>query len=121
MVQRPAGSGLVYSTDGGGRMCPRCRQAVAACTCAAAAAAAAVPAPGKVRLTLESKGRGGKAVTLVRGLPLPPDELQRLAQALRGACGCGGTLKDGVVELQGDQRGPATAFLAQRGLAPQGG
>mgnify|MGYP000567781716 CR=1 FL=1 len=110
--------GLVYSTDSG-RMCPACRRPLAQCTCRAA------PQPpagdGIVRVGRETKGRGGKAVTLVRGLPLPPDELQRLAQALRGACGCGGTLKDGVVELQGDQRGPATAFLAQRGLAPQGG
>ena len=115
---RSGSGGLVYSTDSG-RMCPTCRRPVADCVCKAPAAPPA--GDGVVRVSRETKGRGGKAVTLVRGLPLPPDELQRLAQALRGACGCGGTLKDGVVELQGDQRGPATAFLAKRGLAPRGG
>jgi len=119
MQSRSAGSALVYATDGGGRMCPVCRHAVSACRCRAVAAP--VPAPGKTRVVLENKGRGGKTVTVVRGLPLPPDEVQALGKALRTACGCGGTVKDGVVELQGDQRIPAIAFLRQRGVLPAAG
>lgn len=67
-------------------------------------------------MALESKGRGGKSVTVVRGLPLAPDALAALAKALRTACGCGGTVKDGVVEVQGDQRAKVQAFLAERGF-----
>ncbi|HET7795928.1 MAG TPA: translation initiation factor Sui1 [Rhizobacter sp.] len=89
---------LVYSTDSG-RMCPGCRQPVAACTCKQKAA---LLGDGKVRVSRETKGRGGKAVTLVRGLPLEADALATLGKQLRTACGTGGTVKDGVVELQGD-------------------
>jgi translation initiation factor 1 len=78
----------------------------------------AIPAPGRTRVALENKGRGGKSVTVVRGLALAPDALLVLARELRTACGCGGTVKDGVVELQGDQRARALAFLAERGYLP---
>ena len=61
--------GLVYSTDGG-RMCPACRQPQAACRCSAATPLP--PTDGIVRVSRETKGRGGKAVTLVRGLVLDP-------------------------------------------------
>jgi translation initiation factor 1 len=59
---------LVYSTETG-RMCPACGQPVAACVCRAQAAGA-VLGDGKVRVSRQSKGRGGKTVTLVKGLPL---------------------------------------------------
>ena len=91
--------GLVYSTDAG-RMCPVCRQPVASCVCRQAARPA--NGDGIVRVTRESKGRGGKTVTLVRGLALDDEALAALAKRLRSACGAGGTLKDGVVEVQGD-------------------
>lgn len=95
-----AAGGLVYSTDLG-RTCPVCRQAVGACRCPLPGAA--VPAgDGTVRVSRETAGRGGKAVTLVRGLALPPDALAALAKRLRAACGAGGTVKAGVVEIQGD-------------------
>jgi len=94
--------GLVYSTDAG-RMCPDCRKPVAQCSCAADRAAAAVPAGGGiVRVSRETKGRGGKAVTLVKGAPLPAAELAQLGKQLKAACGTGGTVKDGVIEVQGD-------------------
>ncbi|WP_075791617.1 translation initiation factor Sui1 [Massilia putida] len=93
-----ANSGLVYSTDGG-RMCPECRRPVASCTCKAAA----VPAgDGVVRVSRQTKGRGGKSVTLVKGLALDAAALASLGKHLRTACGCGGTVKDGVIEVQGD-------------------
>lgn len=92
--------GLVYSTDGG-RMCPECRQVLAQCICKAAAKTA--PAgDGVVRVSRETKGRGGKSVTLVRGLALDPLALAVLGKQLRTACGSGGTVKDGVIEVQGE-------------------
>jgi len=99
-MRKAAAGGLVYSTDGG-RMCPVCRQPVVACTCRATAQA--VPAgDGVVRVSRETKGRGGKAVTLARGMRLDADALAALGKRLRTACGSGGTVKDGVVEVQGD-------------------
>jgi translation initiation factor 1 len=100
-MRKNGGGGLVYSTDGG-RMCPACRQPVAACQCRTAR-----PAPagdGVVRVSRETGGRGGKAVTVVRGLALPPAELAALGKRLKASCGSGGTVKDGVIEVQGDHR-----------------
>ena len=102
---------LVYSTDSG-RMCPGCRQPVAACVCKKRA----VPAgDGKVRVSRETKGRGGKTVTLVRGLPLEADALATLGKQLRTACGTGGAVKDGVIELQGDHVERVMASLKDGG------
>lgn len=80
-------------------MCPDCRRPVGNCTCAAAAAPIG---DGKVRVCRDSKGRGGKTVTVVRGLPLDATALAGLGKELRAACGSGGTAKDGVIEIQGD-------------------
>ena len=112
-MRRPATGGLVYSTDSG-RMCPACRQALADCTCRSAAAAAAV-GNGQVRVSRETQGRGGKAVTVVRGLALGADALQALGKRLRSACGVGGTCKDGVLELQGDHVEHVLALLLAEG------
>lgn len=91
--------GLVYSTDNG-RMCPDCRQPVDRCVCRQAAPVAV--GDGTVRVAREKKGRGGKTVTLVRGLALESAALQAMARQLKAACGSGGTVADGVVEIQGD-------------------
>jgi len=108
---------LVYATDAGGRICPGCSQPVAQCECAQRARAAKLLAgDGIVRVSRETSGRGGKAVTVVRGVPLPEAELQALAKALKAACGSGGTLKDGVIEVQGDHRDRVVAHLSARGL-----
>ena len=90
--------GLVYSTESG-RMCPNCRQPAAACTCKAGTAPIG---DGNVRVSRQTKGRGGKAVTLVKGLALDAAALAALGKQLRTACGSGGTVKDGVIEVQGD-------------------
>jgi len=82
-------------------MCPACRRPVAQCVCARARAAQP-PADGIVRVSRETKGRGGKAVTLVKGLPLDAPALAALGRELKAACGSGGTVKDGVIEVQGD-------------------
>jgi translation initiation factor 1 len=81
-------------------MCPACRLPVAQCVCRAANAV--VAGDGVVRVSRETKGRGGKAVTLVRGLALEEPALNSLGRQLRAACGGGGTVKDGVIEVQGD-------------------
>ena len=107
--------GLVYSTDSG-RMCPTCRQPVAACTCKAQARAVS-PGDGIVRVSRETKGRGGKAVTLVRGLALDEAALAALGKRLRTACGAGGTVKNGVIELQGDHGERVMEALAKEGWA----
>lgn len=99
MKSRPKGGGLVYSTDSG-RMCPGCRQPAAVCVCNAAPARAA--SDGVVRVSRETKGRAGKGVTLVRGLALEPVALAALGKQLKTACGSGGTVKDGTIEVQGD-------------------
>lgn len=114
MRNKATGGGLVYSTDGG-RMCPACRQPVAACLCKQQAK---LPPAGDgiVRVSRETKGRGGKAVTLVRGLPLDAAALAALGKTLRSACGSGGTVKDGVVEIQGDHVERVMALLAPQGF-----
>lgn len=105
-------SRLVYSTDSG-RICPDCRQPQAACICKQRVAPPA--GDGVVRVLRETKGRGGKAVTVVRGLPLAPDALAALGKRLRTACGSGGTAKDGVLEIQGDHVERVMALLAADG------
>ena len=90
--------GLVYSTDSG-RMCPQCRQPVAQCICKQQAAPTG---DGIVRVSRETKGRGGKAVTVVKGVLLDAAALAELGKQLKAACGTGGTVKDGVIEVQGD-------------------
>jgi translation initiation factor 1 len=90
--------GLVFSTDSG-RHCPECRQPVDACTCKSTLAP---QGDGVARVRRESKGRGGKTVTTVSGVPLPLEELKALATTLKRRCGTGGALKDGVIEIQGE-------------------
>jgi translation initiation factor 1 len=103
--------GLVYSTEHG-RMCPGCGKPLAACTCKAVA----VPAgDGIVRVSRQSKGRGGKTVTLVKGLALDAAALAQLGKQLRTACGSGGTVKDGVIEIQGDHCELVMEVLARHG------
>lgn len=94
-------SRLVYSTDVG-RRCPQCHRALAECVCGKDKPAAV--GDGIIRLHRETKGRGGKAVTIIKGLPLASAELKALAKTLKQKCGVGGALKDADIEIQGDQR-----------------
>ena len=109
--------GLVYSTDGG-RMCPACRQPAGGLPSARPRRSRAA-GDGIVRVSRETKGRGGKAVTLVRGLPLDAAALAALGKQLRSACGAGGTVKDGVLEVQGDHVERVMALLQAAGLEGQ--
>ena len=105
--------GLVYSTEAG-RMCPACRQPVAQCGCKALAKVVAA-GDGIVRVSRETKGRGGKAVTLVKGLALDEAALVAVGKQLKAVCGSGGTVKDGVVEVQGDHCDRVIAALQKMG------
>ncbi|MFY3926771.1 translation initiation factor Sui1 [Achromobacter xylosoxidans] len=104
--------GLVYSTDGG-RMAPQCRRPLPDGQWLPASRP--VAAPGGARVSRETKGRGGKAVTVVKGLPLDDDALAALGKQLRTACGSGGTVKDGVIEVQGDHCDRILAALEKLG------
>jgi translation initiation factor 1 len=99
MKSTPSSGGLVYSTEHG-RMCPTCRKPVADCICRRDTALPA--SDGIVRVSRETKGRKGKGVTLVKGLALDAVALAQLGKQLKAACGSGGTVKNGVIEIQGD-------------------
>lgn len=104
--------GLVFSTDAG-RHCPDCSQPVDACTCSRAV----IPeGDGIARVRRETKGRGGKTVTTISGVPLAEEPLKELASVLKKRCGCGGSLKDGVIEIQGDHVDLLLAELLKRGF-----
>ncbi|KGE04266.1 translation initiation factor Sui1 [Pseudohaliea rubra] len=104
---------IVYRTDSG-RSCPDCGAPQSACRCADSPAAGA--GDGIVRLRRERKGRGGKAVTVVDGVPLPAPALKALAKRLKQRCGVGGAVKDGVIEIQGDQRALLKDLLEAEGF-----
>ena len=108
----------VYQT-GKGRVCPRCGWPTDDCRCSKAAAE---PVPAKITcvLRLEKKGRGGKTVTVVAGLPRNAAFLASLASELKRACGTGGTAQEDAVEIQGDQRERLRPLLAAKGWAVQG-
>lgn len=103
----------VYSTDGGReRACPTCGRTPCACP----PVVAVEPAATRLRMRLERKGRGGKVVTLVYDLPHNPDYFARLGRQLKAHCGTGGALTEAGLELQGDQRDKAQAFLEGLGF-----
>lgn len=112
-MRKPGPGGLVYSTDAG-RMCPTCRHPLAACRCGQRKPVSA--GDGVARVSRETAGRGGKAVTLVRGLAFDEAALAALGKRLKAACGSGGTVKDGVIEVQGDHRDRVVELLQAEGL-----
>ena len=96
-------------------MCPACRQPAASCSCKQARAPLKIG--GVVRVSRETKGRGGKTVTRVVGLALDALALAQLGKHLRTACGSGGTVKDGVIEVQGDHCDLVMEALQKQGHA----
>jgi translation initiation factor 1 len=99
------GAGLVFSTD------PNTQKKIET---------PVVSEPNKnaqVRVGRETKGRSGSGVTVIQGLPLKPDALAELAKTLKKRCGSGGTVRDGVVEIQGEHREVIVAELIKLGYA----
>jgi len=83
-------------------MCPDCHKPAVKCVCRKGQS---IPkSDGIVRLMRETKGRKGKGVTLITGVPLDHDGLKGLAKSLKQKCGSGGSLKNGIIEIQGDHR-----------------
>lgn len=68
-----------------------------------------------VRVGRETQGRGGKGVTVITGLPLTPTDLEALSKQLKKRCGCGGTVRNGAIEIQGDHRDAIVAELLRLG------
>ena len=103
---------VVYSSEKG-RVCPSCGHPAGNCRCAARDGA--VRGDGIVRIRREVKGRKGKTVTTVAGILLPAGELKQLASTLKRLCGCGGSIRDGVLEIQGDHAELLITELSHRG------
>lgn len=103
---------LVWSSQTG-RICPTCGKGHLVCICKKVKPSQA--GDGVVRIRRETKGRGGKTVTVITGLPLQGEELKTIAGELKKRCGSGGTLKDGVIEIQGEHCDTLLAELAARG------
>ncbi len=107
----------VYSTDDG-KMCPTCGKSSAQCACRRKKVAPQPQSPkadGIVRVGRETAGRKGKGVTVITGVPLDAEALQKLAKQLKQKCGAGGAVKGQAIEIQGDHRDVLVATLKQQG------
>jgi len=104
--------GIVYSAEHG-RMCPACGKPIAKCECRKAGTPPV--GDGVVRVGRETKGRKGKCVTVITGLCLDPDAFRDLSKQLKQRCGTGGTVKAGVIQIQGDHRDMLVEELKARG------
>jgi translation initiation factor 1 len=114
---------VVYDSDAvqPGR-CPTCGKRLDRCSCSVARSPKPeskgtlnLPRDGVVRIMRDRKGRSGKGVTVVAGLPLAIDGLTQLTSELKRMCGTGGTVRGDLVELQGDVRERVRAELERRG------
>jgi translation initiation factor 1 len=105
---------IVYRSDVG-RICPGCRRPIAQCACKDTRGKPARPGSGVVRVARATHGRGGKAVSVITGLPLGEAELAALAKELKQRCGTGGTVREGTIEIQGEHRDTLVAELTKRG------
>jgi translation initiation factor 1 len=107
-----ASTRIIYST-GIGSLCPNCRRPVRECVCPKGAPGAAKPS--SIRVGRETQGRAGKGVTTVTGLPLSVADIEALATKLKKRCGSGGTVRNGIIEIQGDHRDAIVAELIKMG------
>ena len=110
-------SRLVYSTESG-KICPLCRKPILDCTCKKKKSRSQtnIKYDGTIRIQREVKGRKGKTVTTVSAFQLADDELKNLAAQLKRRCGTGGSVKDGVIIIQGDHRDSLFTELKNRGF-----
>ena len=109
-------SRLVYSTAQG-RICPHCGQPVKKCKCSRRKQSTAQKGTGDgvLRIRREVKGRKGKGVTTITGFDLEPGDLKEMAARLKRLCGSGGSVKDGIVIIQGDHRTALLDELVRQG------
>ena len=102
----------VYSTEHG-KICPGCSNPVKQCTCRKQTAPIG---DGDVRVSRETKGRKGKGVTLIKGLAMDAAALKLMGKKFKTMCGSGGTVKDGIIEIQGDQIERILDYLKKQGV-----
>ena len=109
-------SRLVYSTESG-KICPSCQKSISECTCKKKKSRSQtnIKYDGIIRIQREVKGRKGKTVTTVFAFQLADDELKNLAVQLKRRCGTGGSVKDGVIIIQGDHRNTLITELKKQG------
>ncbi len=112
MKKRKIITNRVYSTELG-KVCPVCDRQLNKCNCKKCRTVE--PNDGFVRLMRQTKGKKGKGVTLITGLPLQEAELKKLAKTLKKKCGCGGCIKGHVIEIQGDKRDSLEQILTTLG------
>lgn len=105
---------VVYSTEHG-RLCLECQAPLDKCVCKQRAKETLL-GDGKIKVQLERKGRGGKSVTTVAGLAMNETQLKDLAGELKKVCGAGGSVKDGVIEIQGERVDFIKQELRKRGI-----
>ena len=110
-------SRLVYSTELG-KICPLCQKSISECACKKKKSRSQpnIKIDGIIRVQREIKGRKGKTVTTVSAFQLADDELKNLAAQLKRHCGTGGSVKDGVIIIQGDHRDTLVTELKNRGF-----
>jgi len=110
-------SRLVYSTETG-KICPLCQKSISECICKKKKLRSQtnIKYDGIIRIQREVKGRKGKTVTTVSAFQLADDELKNLAAQLKRHCGTGGSVKDGVIIIQGDHRDTLVTELKNRGF-----
>ena len=106
---------LVYSTESG-KICPSCQKSASACSCKKKkpGSQTTIKIDGIIRVQREVKGRKGKTVTTVSGFQISADELKNLATQLKRRCGTGGSVKDGIIIIQGDHRDTLLSELRKR-------
>lgn len=109
-------SRLVYSTESG-KICQSCQKPISECSCKKKPKAQTnIKYDGIIRIQREVKGRKGKTVTAVSGFQINADELKNLGTQLKRRCGTGGSVKDGVIIIQGDHRVTLITELKNRGF-----
>ena len=103
---------VVYSTEQG-KICPDCGNPINQCTCRKQTSPRG---DGNVRVSRETKGRKGKGVTLIKGLNMDAVTLALMGKKLKVMCGSGGTVKEGVIEIQGDHIERILDYLKKQGV-----
>lgn len=110
-------SRLVYSTETG-RVCPACGRPLKKCACKdkQAPKGTDLKSDGVIRIKKETKGRAGKIVTTISGFDERDDGIKQLSSQLKNLCGTGGSVKNGVIMIQGDHRAAARVELEKMGF-----
>ena len=108
---------LVYSTESG-RICPGCGNPTKGCSCKGkkTRSQSNIKSDGIIRVRREVKGRKGKTATSISGFQEGNDDLKQIAKNLKSQCGTGGSIKGGIIMIQGDHRQTIQSELQKQGF-----